>query len=510
MTFQDIILVIFVSGVTAVAGLLFVAWMPVRSAQSAPQPITADISLLFRGPDLEHASNTARFILAQNSGETDWISLYRSFGARFPALPRDPVTDRDGSMILAAQDIQDTAVLKIDRVNECTHVQVVDPDALGLDDHHRVKSLEAELQTLRLASSTAPHPTWQADENGNVKWCNDAYKALYQDVHGSEPDPKNPLLKSFTEKLDDKGQSRASLKVDDERPSLWFDVSSMRVDDGTMFHAIDINAVIRAEIAQRNFVQTLAKTFAQLSTGLAIFDRNGQLALFNPALVDLTSLPADFLSARPDLSSFFDRLRDNRVMPEPKNYRSWRQEISDVISAATDGRYQETWSLESGQTYRVSGRPHLDGAIAFLIEDTSAEMLLTRNFRAELELSQSLMDTFDDALVVFSSAGLLQFCNTSYREMWKLDPENSFAEVTIIDTIKDWQKQCHPNPAWGEVRNFIMNFEERAPWDATIEHNQHSELRCHVDPIVSGATLIRFSRVRQTQTSAKKLTNMAG
>ena len=197
-------------------------------------------------------------------------------------------------------------------------------------------------------------------------------------------------------------------------------------------------------------------------------------------------------------------------MPEPKNYRSWRQEISDVISAATDGRYQETWSLESGQTYRVSGRPHPDGAIAFLIEDISAEMLLTLNFRAELELSQSLMDTFDDALVVFSSAGLLQFCNTSYREMWKLDPENSFAEVTIIDTIKDWQKQCHPNPAWGEVRDFIMNFEERAPWDATIEHNQHSELRCHVDPIVSGATLIRFSRVRQTQTSAKKLTNMAG
>ncbi len=134
-----------------------------------------------------------------------------------------------------------------------------------------------------------------------------------------------------------------------------------------MCHAIDINAVISAEIAQRNFVQTLAKTFAQLSTGLAIFDRNSQLALFNPALVDLSALPIEFLSARPDLLSFFDRLCDSRVMPEPKNYNSWRQEIADVIAAATDGSYQETWSLDTGQTYRVSGRPHPDGAIAFLI-----------------------------------------------------------------------------------------------------------------------------------------------
>lgn len=507
MTLADIILVICVSGVTAIAGLLFIAWLPLRTAKTAQAPMTADISLLFRGADLEHASNTARFILAQNTGDTDWNSLYHSFNARFPALPRNPVPQKSGSLSLAAQDIEDTAVLKIDQVDDCTRVQVVDPNALGLDEQHRTKALEAELKTLRLASSTAPHPTWQADENGQVKWCNDAYKSLYRDVHGAAPDPDKPLLKSFTDKLNDSGQSRAFLKTDEDSAPLWFDVSSMRVDGGTMFHAIDINAVIRAEIAQRNFVQTLAKTFAQLSTGLAIFDRNSQLALFNPALVDLTALPADFLSTRPDLSSFFDRLRDNRVMPEPKNYRSWRQEISDVISAAADGRYQETWTLDSGQTYRVSGRPHPDGAIAFLIEDISAEMLLTRNFRAELELSQSLMDTFDDALVVFSSAGLLQFCNASYRDMWKLDPENSFAEVTIIDSIKDWQKQCQPNSAWGEIRDFVMNFEERAPWEATIDHDGHKELRCNVNPIVSGATLIRFERVQKRQVVAKILTN---
>ena len=126
-----------------------------------------------------------------------------------------------------------------------------------------------------------------------------------------------------------------------------------------MNYAEDVNAVVNTEIAQRNFVKTLAKTFAQLSIGLAIFDRDRQLALFNPALIDLTALLADFLSARPNVLSFFDRLRDNQMMPEPKNYNSWRHQMADRIEAAADGRYQETRLLPSGSIYRVSGRPHL-------------------------------------------------------------------------------------------------------------------------------------------------------
>ena len=40
--------------------------------------------------------------------------------------------------------------------------------------------------------------------------------------------------------------------------------------------------------------------------------------LFNPALIDLTALPADFLSARPNFLTAFDKLWDNQIMPETK------------------------------------------------------------------------------------------------------------------------------------------------------------------------------------------------
>ncbi|NDW60289.1 diguanylate cyclase, partial [Yangia sp. PrR004] len=83
------------------------------------------------------------------------------------------------------------------------------------------------------------------------------------------------------------------------------------------------------------------------------------------------------------------------------------------------GRYQETWSLPSGSVYSVSGRPHPDGAIAFLFEDITAEITLTRQFRSELELGQSILDHIDDAFAVFGTDGSMVYSNTAYHTMWK-------------------------------------------------------------------------------------------
>ena len=85
--------------------------------------------------------------------------------------------------------------------------------------------------------------------------------------------------------------------------------------------------MIRAEDTLRSFIQTLTKSFAVLPTGLAIFDREGQLALFNPALIDMTGLDAAFLSRRPRMTDFFDALRDLQKLPEPRDYKAWRDDL---------------------------------------------------------------------------------------------------------------------------------------------------------------------------------------
>jgi PAS domain-containing protein len=485
--------------VSAAAGLAYVS-RDRRVQPAHPKADPLSLHFLFRDLDLEHASRGAEPFLCNRGTQTDWAALRNNLSTRFPGLPDDDRLLAVNSLTLKAVGENDHAVVRLDREDDMTRVTIEDAAHPDIKATHNIKSMETELATLRLAALGAPYPIWLQGADGALIWRNSAYDDLQSNTTVDTINPTQPVFSLDKHPVQAGSAVRISILNRRTDQMEWYSVTAAKTTESTVFHAVNINAVIQAEVAQRNFVQTLAKTFAQLSIGLAIFDRNGQLALFNPALVDLTSLPAEFLSARPDLLSFFDRLRDNRVMPEPKNYLSWRQEISNVIAAATHGSYQETWTLDTGHTYRVVGRPHPDGAVAFLIEDITAEVSLTRNFRAELELGQSLMDTFEDALVVFSSVGILTFCNAAYCKMWKLDPENSFADVTIVDSIKAWQAQCRPDPAWGDMRDYVMKIGDRAPWDAQIHHQTKGAFLAQVSPIVSGATVIRFSETVDSRT----------
>lgn len=340
----------------------------------------------------------------------------------------------------------------------------------------------------------APYPIWQTDADGAVTRANKAYLTYAARLQKPvEPGTLPELFRPGSVEKSASSPSRTSLKLADSAAPLWFDLTYADVDNGRIHYAIDVNAVVNAEIAQRNFVQTLTKTFAQLPIGLAIFDRNRQLALFNPALIDLTALPADFLSARPNLQSFFDRMRENRMIPEPKNYSSWREQIADVVIAASDGRYSETWTLPSGLTYRVTGRPHPDGALAFLFEDISAEISLTRRFRAELELGQSVLDTLSEAICVFSATGVLTFSNAAYRKLWDVNPDAAFAEVTVRDASRHWEDKCAAEPVWGRVRDFVVDFGVREPWEEIVNSDDGLNLAVAAAPISGGASLVTFT-----------------
>ncbi len=479
---------------------VILAWLslPRNGATTAQAPQTSAVSFLFDHDMLHHASDRALRLHRLVPGQDSWNALRQRMLDRFPDFPDSP-DSVPGPVTYEAVEPEDQATLRVSQNGGYTEVHVQEGFA---DDQASVDM--RELENLRRASDTTPHPVWQRNADGKVAWHNRAYEALYIKLHNAPPQVDRLVFPTLDNTDEPFLRKRVSTQDDEDGKKNWYDVSAVNSGDVTVFHAIDVNAVVNSEAAQRNFVQTLAKTFAQLSIGLAIFDRNGQLALFNPALIDLTSLPADFLSARPTLMSFFDRLRENRRMPEPKNYRSWRQEIAEVIAAATDGRYQETWTLETGQTYRVHGRPHPDGAIAFLIEDISAEVSLTRNFRAELELGQSLMDTFDEALVVFSSTGVLTFCNLAYRSLWGLDPDSSFADVTITDSVREWKRLCAPGARWAALTDSVMDYSHREIWDMPAVMKTGQRLECRVSPVASGATVIRFSQVENAKQSAPR------
>jgi PAS domain-containing protein len=83
-----------------------------------------------------------------------------------------------------------------------------------------------------------------------------------------------------------------------------------------------------------------------------------------------------------------------------------------------------------------------DGAIAFLFEDISSEVSLTRLFRAQLDVLQSVVDRVPQALAVFSPSGVMTFANTAYQELWECDPDSSFGDLTFDDAKSSWRAMC--------------------------------------------------------------------
>lgn len=344
-----------------------------------------------------------------------------------------------------------------------------------------------DLAVFRALADHAPQPIWIEGEAGAPRYANAAYRALAAGLGTggpvfAEPDPAGNDAR------------RHKLHLPGEHRPRWYALTASRLPDGTAIrYANDISAQIGTDEALGTFMQTLTKTFAHLSIGLAVFDRDRRLALFNPALCDITGLAPDWLSRRPTLQAMLDRLRETHRLPEPRDYRDWRQKLTALERAARDGTYEETWTLPGGQTLRVVGRPHPEGALAFLIEDISQEVALRRRFRAELELSQSVLDSLDEAIAVFSAAGSLMVANSAYARLWDEDDAARLAGIGILEAIRRWQACTQPSPLWPRLRDFAGRTRDRGPWSGSVTTRDGAALHCRFVPLVRGGLLCGFA-----------------
>lgn len=477
---------------------IWVLYFYARMDKKAPFQKVETVSFLFEEEHLLDASMSAYGLLGTSKAEQSyWDRLRDVMLPRFPQFPSFVDMDTPtGKIITTSHSDTDHGQLVTEWWDNRVRIELIEGKQKIPLDQHNALSAQQDLRTLQNAVHGTPYPVWQTNAEGEPTWTNAAYDRLVEKM-GNQQDAKRKLFDLNVVGDIEITRSRTILRNSGDDHVSWYEISTILFDESRMNYAIDVTAVVHAEIAQRNFVQTLTKTFAHLSIGLAIFDRNRQLALFNPALIGLTSLPADFLSARPNLLSFFDKLRDNRMMPEPKNYSSWREQLASVIAAAADGLYSETWALESGQTYRVTGRPHPDGAIAFLFEDISAEISLAQGFRAQLELGQSVLDQETYAMAIFSSDGALTLSNAAYQELWDVDPDSSFATITISDTIQQWKRKCANLAEWDRLKDAVSRTDIEGCSYAEIELKSGAVFECRVSRLPRGYLSVKFSEASQ-------------
>ena len=340
-----------------------------------------------------------------------------------------------------------------------------------------IRRLEAELDDLRQSLDLCAAVMWKCDASGDVIWANSGYFDLLAKLQTGQETLFWPLPNIFETALKDLADGSSPLccelslpdGMDGTKPHWWEVFVSPLSKGEQIFSALPIDRAVQAEQGKREFVQTFAKTFAQLPVGLAIFDKSRSLVMFNPALMQLTTLSASWLSGRPLLFDFLDQLREHQRMPEPKNYKAWRANLAEIEKGSENGTYQEYWTLPTGQTYRVMGRPHPDGAVALMFEDISSEVSLTRKFRADMELYQTLLDQTPTAMAVFSSEGKMEISNAGFDQLWQINQSDENPDLNLRDVIEILEQACAPTPLWSRILECHGDDGSQATWQDRVQ-----------------------------------------
>lgn len=519
LTWIEVGAVILAALAAAAIGMAFTSILERRASRSPVSIFTEGSTgtvFLFDGENLIDATPGARALLMALNGKANpWVKLVSYLSLHFAELEAQlQRLAQEGSVSIASPaGTEPTLLLFAELRGGVTKLSIVDTEKdTRLPEHDLLaqRALQEELDQLRVTMAKVPVLTWRERGNGEVIWANTAYLLRAGDILEPGQDLTWPLPRLFERTASAQGLvgQRQKLTLPNGR-AYWFDLIGSAEGEGRLVFAIPIDATVRAEAGLRDFMQTLTKTFAHLHVGLAIFDSARQLQIFNPALVDLTNLPVDFLSLRPSLLSVLDAMRDRNMIPEPADYRNWRRQLVEMEKAAAAGLYEETWSLPGGQTYRVIGRPHPNGALALMIEDISGEMLRTRRYRADLELGQSVIDEVEEAIAVFSPAGHLVMSNTSYTTLWGTDPSVSVEDASLRLLCAEWGRLCAPSKVWSDLQDFAATEEERAPWRAEARLLDGRLIDCRFAPLTGSATLAAF-KLRDAGSAAKQLVGEEG
>lgn len=473
-----------------------------RKASSIFMDRAGGTSFLFDGDTLLDATPAARALLSQGGGGPAWLRLLAYLSPRFPDVEAKlAILPEAGQMALTEQQADGTllaveAELRGGLTRIALHEGDTLPDQAG-QDLLTQKAAQQEVQHLRSILARTPMLIWRESATGDVIWANARY--LNEAAMRLEPgrDLTWPLPRLFEPHMTNTHVTQGFAihrhkLAGTSGDGNWFDLTSEEDCAERLFYATPCDATVKAESSLRDFTQTLTKTFAHLPIGLAIFDRQRQLVLFNPALLDLCSLPPDFLSARPTLFAFLDAMRERNMIPEPKDYRSWRKQMTALEEAAASGLYEDTWSLPSGQTYRLVGRPHPNGALALMFEDISTEMTRIRRFRADLELGQSVLDAMDQAVAVFSSGGALVMANARYADLWGHDPGANLGQGSLAQICSWWRAGSAPTTFWAEAEAFCGSSSNCDLLVGEVRLLDGRLIGCELRGLPGGATLVKF------------------
>jgi PAS domain-containing protein len=366
-----------------------------------------------------------------------------------------------------------------------------------------LKTHQWEQDTMRSLVSSGPIIAWNRNEDGTLNW---SAGQIQTRTVGITADQTVELIIARTKlnrqpiAADEPQKSRIEIVVNDTDDTVSLHVTEIIGPNGTRIgFATDAGTAASAERTLTRFVQTMTETFAHLTVGLAIFDRNQTLALFNPALVQMWQVEPAWLARRPSLREIIDELRSTRRLPELQDYHAWRAQLLSLFDNTEAADYEELWHLADGSNIRVLARPHPHGSLAFIFDDVTERMRLEQRYRHSIDLRRATLDRLTEGIAVFGANGLLQFVNQAFHGIWQTDSETVYAAMHARQLAALCEELTVEVETWQQIYGYITGDEERRSWTSRLTLRSGRVLIARISPLPDGSTMAVFADMTDSE-----------
>lgn len=508
ITTQDLLVLVSV-GFIIVA---FAIWQLfyVRGRGASDDTLTDGAVLLISDGVVQQASGSARQMLGECENQTI-IRLLDGFLGPDATEARDAVNrlEMTGDPVeMLVHDVNGSAFELIGRPSGAM-IKLILRDAELLDNKLKdaedrvnaadtaLKQHQWEQETLNGLITEAPIIAWHRTAEGEVNWSGGEIKVRNSSISAAQAVDlivartrlnRMPVLAGQPQK------SRIEIVVNEGADTVSLHVLEIIRQDGSRIgFATDAGTAASAERTLTRFVQTMTETFAHLTVGLAIFDRNQTLALFNPALVQMWQVEPAWLARRPSLRDIIDELRSTRRLPELQDFHKWRSRIVGLFENTEAADYEELWHLADGSNIRVLARPHPHGSLAFIFDDVTERVRLEQRYRHSIDLRRATLDRLNEGVAVFGANGLLQFVNQAFHEIWGTDGETIYAAMHARQLVGLCDQLTIDADLWHRLHSFVTGEESRRSWSETITMGSGRQLLARVAPLPDGSTMAVFS-----------------
>lgn len=380
-----------------------------------------------------------------------------------------------------------------------------------------VDRLSTSLSTLSTLIEAAPFPIWHRKSDLKLALVNSAYVRavegvdaldvivrgleLFDSGRGTSPRESAAIAQTQKQMVE---HSEPTIVAGERRMFRVFDVPVGEA--GVAGFAFDIDALEQARAELQRFTRAQRETLDRLSAGVAQFAPDQSLVFFNRPFARIFGLEPEWLGSGPEFDHVLERMREERRLPEQRDFPSWRNERRGWFTMV-DG-VEESWTLPGGTHLRVLAQPRPDGGLLLIFEDRTEQLRLASSRDTLIRVQAATLDNLFEAVGVFAANGRLQLWNRRFGEIWGM-PQERLLTYPHVDELVTVAAGMMANPQRAELlKNFVRSATtDRRQRSARFAMRDGRHMECAAVPLPDGNalfTILDITDSRRIETALRE------